>query len=529
MKMDVTHSFVIHVKQMQTDPIGGPALELTVIVLISFNRWFSFWYLDLLVVPETLPTLAYFAFARIQRMGETRDNDAYEEELLDYEEDEDKAPDSVAAKGTGETVKKGYVGIHSSGFRDFLLKPELLRAIVDSGFEHPSEGKLLRSGRSFLLTEGSFAPILFGYSSVQHECIPQAILGMDVICQAKSGMGKTAVFVLSTLQQIEPVAGQVAALVLCHTRELAYQICHEFERFSTYLPDIKVAVFYGGVNIKTHKDILKNECPHIVVGTPGRILALSRDKDLALKNVRHFILDECDKMLESLDMRRDVQEIFKMTPHDKQVMMFSATLSKEIRPVCKRFMQDPMEIYVDDEAKLTLHGLVQHYIKLSDLEKNRKLNDLLDALDFNQVVIFVKSVSRAAELNKLLVECNFPSICIHSGMSQEERLTRYKGFKEGHKRILVATDLVGRGIDIERVNIVINYDMPDSADTYLHRVGRAGRFGTKGLAITFVSSASDSDVLNQVQERFEVDIKELPEQIDTSTYSMSPPVLDKLI
>ncbi|KAI3936676.1 hypothetical protein MKX01_034105 [Papaver californicum] len=329
---------------------------------------------------------------------------------------------------------------------------------------------------------------------------------MDVICQAKSGMGKTAVFVLSTLQQIEPVAGQ---------------ICHEFERFSTYLPDIKVAVFYGGVNIKTYKELLKNECPHVVVGTPGRILALAREKDLVLKNVRHFILDECDKMLESLDMRKDVQEIFKMTPHDKQVMMFSATLSKEIRPICKKFMQDPMEIYVDDEAKLTLHGLVQHYIKLTELEKNPKLNDLLDALDFNQVVIFVKSVSRAAELNKLLVECNFPSICIHSGMSQEERLTRYKGFKEGHKRILVATDLVGRAVDIERVNIVINYDMPDSADTYLHRVGRAGRFGTKGLAITFVSSASDSDVLNQVQERFEVDIKELPEQIDTSTYMPS--------
>ncbi|XP_057523392.1 DEAD-box ATP-dependent RNA helicase 15 [Amaranthus tricolor] len=427
-------------------------------------------------------------------MGENRENEAYEEELLDYDEEEEKVPDS-GIKTNGEAGKKGYVGIYSSGFRDFLLKPELLRAIVDSGFEHPSE--------------------------VQHECIPQAILGMDVICQAKSGMGKTAVFVLSTLQQIDPVAGQVAALVLCHTRELAYQICHEFERFSTYLPGIKVAVFYGGVNIKVHKDLLKNECPHIVVGTPGRVLSLARDKDLSLKNVRHFILDECDKMLESLDMRRDVQEIFKMTPHDKQVMMFSATLSKTIRPVCKKFMQDPMEIYVDDEAKLTLHGLVQHYIKLSELEKNRKLNDLLDALDFNQVVIFVKSVSRAAELNKLLVECNFPSICIHSGMSQEERLARYKGFKDGKQRILVATDLVGRGIDIERVNIVINYDMPDSADTYLHRVGRAGRFGTKGLAITFVASASDSDVLNQVQERFEVDIKELPEQIDTSTYMPS--------
>ncbi|CAF1697022.1 unnamed protein product [Brassica napus] len=445
-------------------------------------------------------------------MGDTRDNEAYEEELLDYEEEDEKVLDS-GNKVNGDAVKKGYVGIHSSGFRDFLLKPELLRAIVDSGFEHPSEGKILYASFFVLCLSPMFDKI------VQHECIPQAILGMDVICQAKSGMGKTAVFVLSTLQQIEPTPGQVSALILCHTRELAYQICNEFVRFSTYLPDTKVSVFYGGVNNKIHKELLKNECPHIVVGTPGRVLGLARDKDLSLKNVRHFILDECDKMLESLDMRRDVQEIFKMTPHDKQVMMFSATLSKEIRPVCKKFMQDPMEIYVDDEAKLTLHGLVQHYIKLSEMEKNRKLNDLLDALDFNQVVIFVKSVSRAGELNKLLIECNFPSICIHSGMSQEERLTHYKSFKEGHKRILVATDLVGRGIDIERVNIVINYDMPDSADTYLHRVGRAGRFGTKGLAITFVASASDSEVLNQVQDRFEVDIKELPEQIDTSTYS----------
>ncbi|KAE8700441.1 DEAD-box ATP-dependent RNA helicase 15 [Hibiscus syriacus] len=445
-------------------------------------------------------------------MGETRDNDAYEEELLDYEEEEEKAPDSVTAKVNGEGAKKGYVGIHSSGFRDFLLKPELLRAIVDSGFEHPSEGKPLTLLPFFIF-------VIYHYHKVSIKWITEVIFYLPWI---------PSMHISLVLHQ-------------CNMNAFPklYWICHEFERFSTYLPEIKVAVFYGGVNIKVHKDLLKNECPHIVVGTPGRILALTRDKDLSLKNVRHFILDECDKMLESLDMRRDVQEIFKMTPHDKQVMMFSATLSKEIRPAISMGLEvgmvrrvghfivfwgacRPMEIYVDDEAKLTLHGLVQHYIKLSEMEKNRKLNDLLDALDFNQVVIFVKSVSRAAELNKLLVECNFPSICIHSGMSQDERLTRYKGFKEGHKRILVATDLVGRGIDIERVNIVINYDMPDSADTYLHRVGRAGRFGTKGLAITFVSSASDSDVLNQVQERFEVDIKELPEQIDTSTYSMFP-------
>lgn len=172
--------------------------------------------------------------------------------------------------------------------------------------------------------------------------------------------------------------------------------------------------------------------------------------------------------------------------------MFSATMSKEVRPVVKKFMNDPMEIYVDDEAKLTLHGLVQHYVKLKESEKNRKLNDLLDALDFNQVVIFVKSVSRAVELNKLLVECNFPSIAMHGKMTQEERLEHYKAFKSCNKRILVATDLAARGIDVERVNIVLNYDMPEGADTYLHRVGRAGRFGTKVYIRTHTTLAMSS-------------------------------------
>jgi ATP-dependent RNA helicase UAP56/SUB2 len=173
---------------------------------------------------------------------------------------------------------------------------------------------------------------------------------------------------------------------------------------------------------------------------------------------------------------------------------------------------------VDDETKLTLHGLQQHFVKLQESEKNRKLTDLLDALEFNQVVIFVKSVARANELNRLLNDCNFPSICIHSGMAQEERIARYTSFKDFMKRIMVATDIIGRGIDIERVNIVINYDMPDSADSYLHRVGRAGRFGTKGLAITFASSPEDTTVLNSVQERFEVNITELPPQIEISSY-----------
>lgn len=217
-------------------------------------------------------------------------------------------------------------------------------------------------------------------------------------------------------------------------------------------------------------------------------------------------------------MRSDVQKIFKETKHSKQVMMFSATMPKEIRSVCRKFMQNPFEIFVNDENKLTLHGLLQFYVKLEENEKTRKLNDLLDALLFNQVIIFVKSISRCIELNKLLVECNFPSIAIHGQIKQTERIKRYKLFKDFKRRIMVATDIFGRGIDIERINIVINYDMPEGSDTYLHRVGRAGRFGTKGLAITFVSTEEDTQILDDIQSRFEVNIEDLPESIDVQSY-----------
>ena len=356
---------------------------------------------------------------------------------------------------------------------------------------------------------------------MQQSCIPQSILGNDVLCQAKSGLGKTAVFVLSTLQQLEPTPGEISTLVICHTRELAYQIKNEYTRFSKYMPDVKTEVFYGGVPIKKDIEILKNKetCPHIVVGTPGRLTALVRDGAINLKHVKNFVIDECDNVLESINMRRDVQEIFRATPFQKQVMMFSATLANEMRPICKKFMKNPLEIYVDDEKKLTLHGLQQYYIKLAEEKKNVKLAELLDSLEFNQVIIFVKSTKRATALNQLLVESNFPSIVVHSGIPQEERIQRYKLFKEYNKRICVSTDVFGRGIDIERINLAINYDMPGEADQYLHRVGRAGRFGTKGLAVSFISSEKDQEVLDNIQDRFDVKIQEFPaEGVDSTTY-----------
>lgn len=361
---------------------------------------------------------------------------------------------------------------------------------------------------------------------MQHEAIPQALVGMDVLCQAKSGMGKTAVFVLTTLNVVEPQDDAVQVVVLSHTRELAYQIGKEYERFSKYLPEVKTVVVYGGVKRTQHAAALKETKPSILVGTPGRVIDLIEHKELDLSKVKYFVVDECDKMLESMDMRRQVQKVFLETPVQKQVMMYSATLSTDVRGVCRKFMNDPLEIFIEDERKLTLHGLVQYFAKLKPEEKNLKLTNLLDALDFNQVVIFVSTAARARELDRLLKDCNFPSIHIHGGMRQEDRIKQYNAFRTNQARILVSTNLFGRGIDIERVNIVINYDFPSqedksgeaASDQYLHRVGRAGRFGTKGLAISFVSTPEDEKALEEVQSRFEVKVPELPDKIDTDAY-----------
>jgi len=414
----------------------------------------------------------------------------FTEDLVDYEEEEVETKTASAKKTGGST----YSGIHSSAFKDFLLKPEINRAIVDAAFEHPSE--------------------------IQHEAIPSAIMGMDVICQAKSGMGKTAVFVLATLHQLEPEKGVVSVLVLCHTRELAYQIHGEYARFSKYLKDVKTEVFFGGMPREANIAILKNPetVPNIVIGTPGRIWDLVEKGFLKLDKLKHFIIDECDSVLENTQMRADCQRIFQRTPHAKQVMLFSATLPQSIRPVCKLFTKDPLEIFVDDEQKLRLHGLTQYVCRLKESEKNRKLTQLLDNLSFNQVIIFVNKHGRATELCRLLVESNFPALFLHSKMTQEERMAEFEKFKKMEARILVTTDLMGRGIDCGSVNVTINYDFPPKDQEYLHRVNRAGRFGTKGLSISFVSSPTDEEILKKVEARFGTKIAPLPDEVDPATY-----------
>jgi len=434
-----------------------------------------------------------------------------QEELPDFDEDNSGAKEEDNGDSKNEKVE---AAIRASGFKDFLLKETIMKGIVECGFEHPSE--------------------------VQHACIPQAVLGTDILCQAKSGMGKTAVFVLATLQLIgEKLAEKgVQVLVLGHTRELAYQIQHEFMRLGKHMVGLKIAAVYGGTPMKKDEEMLAKDCPHILIGTPGRVLALTKPggKDkaaaLSMSSLTHFIVDECDRIIDTLDMRRDVQNIFIQTPKKKQVMMFSATMSEETRGICKKFMQGPHEIMVEQESKLKLEGLLQYFCTLDEKAKNKKLIDMLDSLEFNQVVIFVKNQQRALALDGLLQECKFPSMTLHampkqyqykikegeSPAASDGRIERLQMFKDFRKRILVATDLFGRGMDVERVNIVINYDMPEESDMYLHRVGRAGRFGTKGLAVSFVSSDGDKEIMKKVQERFEVSIAEMPAQVDTTSY-----------
>ena len=396
------------------------------------------------------------------------------------------------------------------GFKDFCLKPEIMRAIAENGFEHPSE--------------------------VQHKALPQALLGNDILAQAKSGMGKTAVFVFALLDSIDkPLPDQpraVQSLVIVHTRELAYQIDREFQRFNRALPYATTCVVFGGIPAEECKAHFADpaKVPAIVVGTPGRTLALLNDKTISLAGLKHFVVDEFDRCLEALDMRRDVQAIFRHAPKTKQVLMFSATMSEEMRNLAKTFMNNPLEIYVDQQSKLTLHGLVQHYITVAEKDKSKKLVEILDTIDFHQCIIFVNSVMRCEALNALLKKCKFPSVAVHSQMTQQERLKTYDECKSQNSKILVATDLFGRGIDINHINLVIQYDMATDADTYLHRVGRAGRFGNKGLTICFVndekrSSAQkkeyvDGDVLADVQARFEIHMSELSElsALDKSKY-----------
>jgi ATP-dependent RNA helicase UAP56/SUB2 len=433
------------------------------------------------------------------------------EEVPTYVDDEE-GPIDIGGAIEGET---GGIGT-ASNFKDFLLKPEILKAIQESGFEHPSR--------------------------VQEETIPQATMGHDCVVQAKSGMGKTLVFVTTVLHRLKVSDQTLQCIVVEPTKDLVTQVAKDFQRFSTHMPDVVIQKVVGGVDLRTQKTALKENPPHIIVATPGRLSQLVEDSTLDLSKITMFVVDEVDKVLEKADMRMQVQKAFIKTPQNKQVLMLSATLADDMKKVVARYVRDPKEILLEPD-KLTLHGLKQFYVALPAEAKNRKLIDLLDNLQFNQVMIFVSTKQRADALNRILNENDFPSACLHGGMGTHDRDRQYLAFKSGmDKRLLVTTDVCARGIDVEKVNIVINYDFPVAqpdeqnpkltpdeiaADTYLHRVGRAGRFGNRGLAVSFLESDADRRVFDIVQSRFKVQIEELPDEIDPAAHMPRPGVKEQ--
>jgi len=369
---------------------------------------------------------------------------------------------------------------YNSSSEDLMLRPELILAANESGFKHPSE--------------------------VQQECIPRAIKGMDILCQSSAGTGKTAIYVLATLQQLQPVDGKVTTIVLCPTRELTVQIDEQYKLFSKHISDVKINTFFGGLPVSRDVQILTSNCPDIVIGTPGRVLQLIKTKKLNAKYIRHFIIDECDKMLQQLPMRRTVQEIFTATPRDKQVMMLSSTIPKDMRIVCKRFMKDPYEHYMNDVAQMSLQGLQHFYASFQHATKTRDFIGFLSNWRFDQAAIFVSNSKRCDVLAHILTKLDFFATSIHKGLDQNERLSRYKQFTGGSKRILVATNLFGRGMDVRRINLVINYDIPENSENYLHRATRAGRFGAEGKILSLVASEKDAQMLSIMQDELDVEI-----------------------
>ncbi|KAM3131105.1 hypothetical protein pb186bvf_016803 [Paramecium bursaria] len=398
-------------------------------------------------------------------------------------------------------------GYTVSQFKDFGLKEELLRAVKEAGFEHPT--------------------------SVQSESLTNALSGEQLICQAKAGTGKTAVFVLTVLHSIQAEQDSVQCLVITHTRELAQQARSEFQRLGKFLKGVKVECFFGGgdpvsVNIET----LRQDKPQIIVGTPGRLRDLIVErKALNVSKLKFFILDEADTMVEDLKMRQDIQEIFYKTPHEKQFMAFSATFTDNTRKSLKKFYAENKAIYeiTINPEQLFLDKLKQYYLKVPEDYKFHYLKQVLDTCKLNQCIIFVKNSKRADALVEQLKKKGQDSVRQLYGKNNQDshhqilRQKTYEQFRNGNFRLLVATNLMGRGIDIDKVNYVINFDMPESKEAYLHRVGRAGRQETNGVAISFVRSdqsgkddddkVQDEEVLQQILKQYPDKVLPLPQDL----------------
>jgi len=382
---------------------------------------------------------------------------------------------------TPKTTKSvDYNDIITESFDDLNIKSNLLRGIYGNGYENPS--------------------------AIQKKAIKPLIDGRDLIAQAQSGTGKTATFSIGLLERIDETRHETQAVVLAHTRELALQIEGVIKNISKYM-NIDVNLSVGGNAVRDNIDaLLKN--PHIVIGTPGRVLDMINKKALDTRSLRLMVLDEADEMLSKI-FSNQIYDIFRFLPNNIQVGLFSATMTPEFFRLSDCFMRDPVRILVKNE-ELTLEGIKQFYINMEHNEyKYDTLCDLYDMCSISQTIIYCNSRNMVEDLYRRLCNDNFSCDCIHGDLSQEERNKIMEEFRNGTSRILISTDLLSRGIDVQQVSLVINYDIPNNIESYIHRIGRSGRFGRKGTSINFLTRY-DVKKMKDIEEYYNILVEELP-------------------
>jgi ATP-dependent RNA helicase DeaD len=365
-------------------------------------------------------------------------------------------------------------------FSDLHLSREIAKAIEDMGFEEPSP--------------------------IQALAIPLIQAGRDVTAQAQTGTGKTAAFGIPIIEKIDPTRRTVQAIVLCPTRELAIQIAEEFSNLLAHLPRITVLPVYGGQPIERQLRALQSGV-HIVIGTPGRVMDHLRRRTLRLDDVTTVVLDEGDQMLD-MGFIDDIELILKKVPQDRQTLLFSATMPQPILEISRKFQNKPEFVRVE-YAELTVPQTEQSYIEVKEREKLDVLCRLIDMVDPHLAIIFCNTKRRAEDLSGKVRARGYRADELHGDMKQSQRDRVMGGFRKGVIDILIATDVAARGIDVEDVDIVINYDVPQDVEYYVHRIGRTGRAGKSGKAVTFVAP-KDFTKLREIMHYAKVQITRMP-------------------
>merc|ERR1711871_1109803 len=343
-------------------------------------------------------------------------------------------------------------------------------------------------------------------SAIQQRAIKPMLMGRDVIAQAQSGTGKTATFSIGILQQVDNGLAECQALVLAPTRELAQQIVKVMIALGDFM-SVRIHACVGGTAVRDDIRALQDGV-HVVVGTPGRVYDMINRRALRLDSVLMFVLDEADEML-SRGFKDQIYDVFKFLPEKVQVALFSATMPLDVLEVTNRFMREPVRILVKRDD-LTLEGIKQFYVAVEREEwKLDTLCDLYETLTITQAIIYCNTRRKVDWLTEKMQARDFTVSAMHGDMDQRERDLIMREFRSGSSRVLITTDLLARGIDVQQVSLVINYDLPTNRENYIHRIGRSGRFGRKGVAINFLT-LQDHKYLQDIEKFYNTTIEEMP-------------------